>query len=381
MDASDLRRHHLNAVLVRLLRKGPQSRAELTEELGLRRATVSQLVADLLERNLVEERPTPRSGAAGRPSTDIVATGRHVGALGLEVSRSRVAACLTNMTGELRVIESTLVDNRTTPPDEVMDRLASVLAQVLSDPRAAGITPIGATLGVPGVVEPHSGLVRVAPDLGWVDTDLVEMASRLGLPTELRLRVENEANMAAVAEQFFGVGRGLASFVYLSGGASLGASIVVEQRWVRGAHGLTGALAHVVVDPSGRVCSCGARGCLETIVGADAGTDPETMAEALATVLRPLIGVVDPHAFILGGHFAELGEPFAEMLHTRLTTGFSGTLWTSGAVLLGRLGGDAAVIGAAAVGTNPVILDPTIVPRRGSTAPTTSIASIAAVGR
>jgi predicted NBD/HSP70 family sugar kinase len=368
MDASDLRRHHLNEVLVRLLREGPRSRATLTNELGFRRATISELVADLVDRGLIEERVAPRTGGAGRPATELVASGTHIGALGLEITSERVTACLTDLTGRRRLIRSEKADNRGYAPAIVTDRLASVLAQLLSDPRVEGITPIGATLAIPGVVKPQSTEIRNSLELEWEEVDLGEFAALLSLPDDIKLRVENADTMAAIGEQFFGAGRGIANFVHIAGGKSIGASLVVENRWVRGTHGLAGSLAHTVVNPSGERCACGNRGCLQTVVSDRAHADLATTADALALALSPVIGVVDPAAIILGGTFNRFGEQLAERLSDRLTRDFNGSLWTSGAVVLGQLGFDATIIGASAVGTNPVIVDPTIIPRRSESA-------------
>jgi predicted NBD/HSP70 family sugar kinase len=279
-----------------------------------------------------------------------------------------VTACITDLTGQRRLIKSEIAENRGCAPEIVMHRLASVLMQLLTDPRVEVITPIGATLAIPVVVRPHSTEVRLALNLGWTDADLGEFAALLSLPGDIKLRVENAATMAAIGEQFFGAGRGVANFIYIAGGPSIGASIVVENRWVRGTHGLAGSLAHVVVNTDGESCFCGNRGCLQTVIGDEAEADLATTTEALALALAPIIGTVDPAAIILGGSFNRFGEQLAEQLGDRLALGFNGSLWSSGVVAIGQLGFDATIIGAAAVGTNPVIVDPTIVPRRSESA-------------
>ncbi|WP_410050109.1 ROK family protein, partial [Actinomadura sp. CNU-125] len=81
---------------------------------------------------------------------------------------------------------------------------------------------------------------------------------------------DNEANLAALGELWFGGGTRLGDFVHVSGEIGIGAGIVVDGRVFRGAHGFAGELGHLVADPSGPSCPCGGRGCLEQIAGQDA---------------------------------------------------------------------------------------------------------------
>jgi hypothetical protein len=147
MGVSDVRRHHLSVVLGHLVRAGPRSRADLAQDTGLTKATVSLLVADLLDRELVEELDTPRHGRVGRPATDVAAAGRGVGGLGLEIDVDRVAASVVDLTGEVRAHRAHEGDNRTITSGRVIDRLRKVAGEVnlrvlrQGDPRRARRLP------------------------------------------------------------------------------------------------------------------------------------------------------------------------------------------------------------------------------------------------
>ena len=103
-----------------------------------------------------------------------------------------------------------------------------------------------------------------APNLGWHGIPVAdELETRLGLP----VLVENESNLAALAEHWTGAAVGIDDFVCVFGEVGVGGGVVLDGRLFRGAHGFGGEFGHVSVDPEGRRCACGSRGCVETLVG------------------------------------------------------------------------------------------------------------------
>jgi predicted NBD/HSP70 family sugar kinase len=117
-----------------------------------------------------------------------------------------------------------------------------------------------------------------------------------------------------------------------------------------------------VIDPTGKPCACGARGCLETLVGADAGAAPDQLADALAAALRTVVHLFDPEAIVLGGTLAALGETFAQRVGDTLAAVTLGAHWHTCTVRRSLLGADAALVGAATAALDTVLSDPTIVP-------------------
>ncbi len=367
MDLSDVRRHHLALVLRSLIDGGPRSRAVLAQEIGLTKGTVSSLVADLLERDLVEELATARDGRVGRPSTDVSATGRGIGGLGLAIDVDVVAATVMDLTGEIRAHRQHRADNAASGSGPVIERLRTVTIDALADAEAQGMRCIGGTLAVPGLVDPATGTLFVAPNLHWFDADLAAAVDRIGLPDQFAVTFDNEANLGALAELRHGAGRGLSSFVYVSGGRGIGAGIVLDGRLVRGGHGFAGELGHLAVDPDGRPCTCGATGCLETIAGLRSNADDDTVARALAIALRSVVHLIDPEAVVLGGTFADRGKDFADTVRAQLNTAVLGARWSPYEVLPSQLATDAALVGAAAVALDTVLADPTVVPAQPTT--------------
>jgi predicted NBD/HSP70 family sugar kinase len=360
MRLTDVRRHHLSVVLERLVRSGPRSRARLAQETGLTKATVSALVADLLARGLVDEHEAT-SGRIGRPAVDVGASGARVGALGLQIEGDHVAACILDLSGEVRFEHRRNGDNHDAQPRVVLGRLRRVAQRALAEADEVGLRCIGGSLAVPGLVDPASRALFVAPNLHWLDVDLTDPGAILELPPSIALGVDNEANLGALAELRYGAGREITSFVYVSGGVGVGAGIVIDGQVIRGAHGFAGELGHVTVDPEGIRCACGEQGCLETIVGAGRNATLEHQAEALATALRSVVHLLDPAAIVLGGTLSASGDELAVAVAERLHARTLGAAWRPCDVRPSALGADAALIGAATTALDAVIADPTTV--------------------
>lgn len=358
MDLGAVRRHHLSLLLETLLGDGPGSRAELARRIGITKATSSALVADLLTRGLVTEELAASDGRVGRPGAEVRAASWSVGALGLQVEVDRVTALVVDIAGEIRVRRRVDADNRRSRPSVVLDRLVEVAQLALDEAEGAGIRCAGAGLAVPGLVDPGTRELLLAPNLHWLDVDLTVLDSALGF----EVAVDNEANLGALAELHHGSTQGVGSFVHVSGGVGVGGGVVLGGQLLRGVHGFAGELGHVVVDPSGPPCACGSNGCLETFVGSDAQADatPGDVARALAVALRSVVHLVDPEVVVLGGALAEPPE-VAELVAELLAAQTLGGRWRQVEVRRSTLGPDAAAVGAAATVLEAIVADPTIV--------------------
>jgi predicted NBD/HSP70 family sugar kinase len=234
-------------------------------------------------------------------------------------------------------------------PGETLARLVEVLRLVRRAAARRGARIVGAALALPGPVDRPLGPLRFAPNLGWTDLDVAGI--RTGLTRTPRVRLDNEASLAARAE--LQARRGAAApaggFLYVSGGIGIGAGIVEPLGLYRGLHGWAGELGHVAVYPGGKLCPCGATGCLEQYAGrwaiaAAAGLPPRTSAarmaelaaegrppvvaalrqagEALGVALAGAVNLVDIPTVVLGADLAILAPfvapPIARQLRQRV---------------------------------------------------------------
>jgi predicted NBD/HSP70 family sugar kinase len=380
-----VREYNLGLVLRQVADHGPRSRATLALETGLNKSTVSSLVGDLIEAGLLREVPfEERPGRVGRPPQSVELDPGGPFVLGLEINVDYLAVWATDLAGAVRHRSFVANDNRSASPEEVIGALARLAETALEQPFAASRHPMLATVAVPGLVDP-AGALAVAPNLGWVDVPVAGLLKEALEDPPYALRVENEANLGAVAELVDGAGRGLRDFVYVSGEIGIGAGVVLRGELFRGASGFAGEFGHLTIDPYGPPCGCGGRGCLERLAGQDAllrlagwdsrmrceGSRPEwpgTMLaqsardghartlEALSQVghtlgiaIASLANLLDPEAVLLGGYLAPLAEwlkvPIEGELETRALAGRRMRC----RVLPARLGGEAAVRGAVAL--------------------------------
>ncbi|WP_407320665.1 ROK family protein [Isoptericola halotolerans] len=241
----------------------PPSRADVAAATGLTRATVSTLVDHLVAARLVAELAPVSAQRAGRPAVPLVPARRTVVGLGLEVNVDYLGVRALDLSGETVADAVEHGSFHDSDPTTVLTRLGALAADVATRLQADGMRVAGARLALPGLVDARTGELEVAPNLGWSSVDPVGLLGLGGLP----VHVANEAKLAALAELSGDVPP---SFLYVSGDVGIGAAIVVDRALFLAERGWNGEVGHVVVDPAGPRCSCGAHGCLEQYAGKEA---------------------------------------------------------------------------------------------------------------
>ncbi|WP_424569697.1 ROK family protein [Streptomyces sp. CH-036] len=394
-DKDTVRRHNLSLVL-RAVRdegeRGDATRAGVAARVGLTRAAVSSLVEQLMDSGFLTESGKTFSGQAGRPGTALKVARTGPAGLGVEINIDYVSVCVVDLAGTGRVRQTEHLDNRGAPAEEALARAARLAARTLESAYEQELRPVGAALALPGLVS--GGSVRQAPNLGWNEVPAQELfadalaALRPGRPA-LPVASENEANLAALAELWFGALGDVRSFLYLTGEIGVGGALVLNGELLRGAHGFAGEIGHVVVDPAGPECRCGSRGCLEQYAGQAAllraagiegiggasgvlelerragARDPRAVAaigeagRMLGRVLSGAVNLVDPDAVVLGGIYRGLMPWLAPPADEELTGRVVSGLWShgSGRLRASSVAGDAAR-GAAALVVQDVLDDP-----------------------
>jgi glucokinase len=152
---------------------------------------------------------------------------------------------------------------------EVIDRIANCIQQAVSESGvdAESIQAVG--IGAPGPLDPATGVVIFAPNLGWRDVPLkAELEARVGFPTF----VDNDVNVGTLGEHVFGAGRGVQNVVGIFVGTGIGGGIILQGELFHGASKTAGEIGHIIVKAGGPRCGCGTRGCLEAIASRTAMT-------------------------------------------------------------------------------------------------------------
>jgi predicted NBD/HSP70 family sugar kinase len=388
-NRDSVRRRNLATLLVHVHRAGQISRAALTMAMGLNRSTVGALVADLASRGLVEEGEAVGTGTPGRPSPLVRprADGPLVLAADIEVASISFAAAGLGGTLEHKVVVDRDPDRRT--PEATVEDLAVLIEEALG--RVAGerkVLSLG--VSVAGVVRRDDGFVHIAPNLLWHDVPLAAMLTeRIG--DDLPVLMGNDADLGAMAEHVRGAGVGVDNLVYIASEVGVGGGIIVDGNPLGGAAGYAGEIGHIVVNPDGAECRCGAQGCLEAETGewallrllgrsasnermavegvlreAAAGSAP--VLEALQHVgtwlgigLSGLVNTLNPNRLVLGGMFAKAYPYIADAVSRELDVHAQAPSRSTVTVVPATLGDDSSLLGAVELAFGPLLADPTAV--------------------
>jgi glucokinase-like ROK family protein len=262
VDQESVRRINKSIVLNTIRLRAPVSRAEVANLTGLNRSTVSNIVNSLIEEGLVWENELQDS-KGGRPAISLSLRPDGGAVIGVEIGVDFISVLLTDF------VAKTLWQERVTiAPEksqiEIINQAEQLIDQAMAIANERRLTTLGIGVGLPGLVDVPQGVLIFAPNLKWRDVPLRLMWNqRFHLP----IYVENEANLAALGEYYFGVAFGVENIVYLSSGIGLGGGIIIDGKLFRGGRGFAGEIGHIQRTTQGERCGCGRIGCWETQVG------------------------------------------------------------------------------------------------------------------
>jgi predicted NBD/HSP70 family sugar kinase len=258
-DSSLLKALNKSTLLRLIRREGPISRADLAKRTQLTRATVSALVEELIAGQLVSETGIGAS-SGGRKPVLLEIRGDAGYVLGIDLRPTELLALAADLSGGIvRELRRPL---RAAPdPERVFAQLVEAVRELSSALPNSPLGVVGAGVGIAGLVEYPSGRILFVPSHDWRGLDWQpELQRLLGVP----VAVENEANLAALAEHDFGAAKDTSELLYVSIGTGIGAGYILGGELYRGAAGYAGEIGHTTIELNGRNCTCGNRGCWET---------------------------------------------------------------------------------------------------------------------
>src|SRR4051794_1329790 len=373
-----LRERNRRRVLSALRVAGITSRAELARRTGLSRTTVSSLIADLVRDGLVAERvahTAPPGAQGGRPPVLVSLDRRAGAAVGVDFGKSHVTVAVADL-GHTVLAET----RRALPSDhraeEGLDAAGELVEAALEQAGVDRSCVLGVGRALPAPVPADRGTVGSPSILpGWVGIAAARaMSDRLNLP----VRVDNDANLGALAEHVWGAGEGVDDMIYLKLATGIGAGLVLNGRLYVGVGGTAGEIGHTIIDEHGPVCRCANRGCLETLasgaatvellrptLGADLNLGRlveltltghpaccRVVSDAgrhIGLAVANLVNLLNPRRVVVGGEVAACGDILLEPLRRECARHAISSASADVEIVAGALGERAEVLGALAL--------------------------------
>ena len=372
------------------------SRADIARRLDLSRSTVSDIVSALLDSGLVRESGTGESRGGRRP---IVLTfhDEAFALVGVDLATTAVSVVVTDLRGRVRarrdVAHPVAVD-----PEGTRALLPPTIEATLRDAGIGRDRLLGIGIAVPSPVDPrHPERLHPIALPAWRGRHGLEaLMERFRVP----VLIDNDANLGALAERWWGAARGIDDFTFIMLATGVGSGHMMGGRIYRGGAGVAGEIGHLTIDPHGPPCNCGNRGCLGTFVGADAlvararelaprhpGTrlrgaaltsraiedaalagDPLAVqvmheaAEHLGIAVAGVLNLLNPRAVIIGGGLARLEEQLLQPMRETVMRRTFVSAVASASIRSSTLGPLGVALGAATLVLDAALNDPTLFP-------------------
>jgi len=310
--------------------------------------------------------------------------------IGIDLGGTTAKFAILSSEGEIQTKWSTLTDNS----EEGSLIVPSIIDSILHHLELYQMSPEdfqGIGMGSPGVIDREKGTVTGAYNLNWKTVQPVKQMIEAG--TGIPFFLDNDANVAALGEQWLGAGHKEPNVVFITLGTGVGGGIVAEGQLLHGAAGAAGEIGHITVDPEGYLCTCGKRGCRETIASAtgivrvardmseafagdsalkfqiddgqgidakdvfDAAKENDPSALLVVDKVTYYLGLacgnignmLNPSAIILGGGVSKAGDFLLEKVIAHYQRFIFTAVRNSTSIRLAQLGNDAGVIGAASL--------------------------------
>jgi predicted NBD/HSP70 family sugar kinase len=397
-DQASVRRRNVSLVLGYLCEHGPASRAGVAAGTGLTKATVSNLMPDLLARGLVQESGKDQRTGAGRRGEQLRLAQGGIATIGVELNVGWIHVIGADLSGN--VVYDAVVDHDNVHfgAESTIDVLGEATALALMTCRRDGLRVAGVTLAIPGSVDPASGVVRWSPYIDWHHVDL-----RAGLHARVEEMppicwLDSTRNLALMAECWSGAARTAHDVVYLNGAVGVGAGVLVGRSVLRGTGGMGGEIGHIPLNPSGPRCGCGRHGCWETLVGMPAlvrqaglgapwsemvgrsrlspvldeiARRAEAEDKAVTAALEELgswlgigaavvVNILNPELVVLGGYFGILARYLLPRALREMRRHVADPRQTRCRVVAGQVGLRAAAVGGAEIVRRAILADPSL---------------------
>lgn len=320
--------------------EGEISRVAIANLTGLSQATLSGITNQLINEELVYEKSTGDSTGGRRPI--ILALNPRGGfVIGIKLMEGHAVGALTDLNAT--VLQRDTVDLADKHVETSVVMLVELVNRLIANSGVPHKKLMGVGIGLAGVVDFTRGIVRQNPFFGWKNTPLRDLLqSRINVP----VYIDNDVNTLTLSEKWLNPAQPEEDFILITIGRGVGMGIVIDGHIYRGKGGGAGEFGHIVVDPNGPQCTCGKRGCLESMVSDGALVAEASRAVApdvadlddlikrssggnakarelltragtlLGQQIANLVNLFDPKLIIISGEGIRMGEAFFSAVRT-----------------------------------------------------------------
>lgn len=263
---SSIKKINTRNILNIIRKKGPISRSEIAEFLDLTPATISNITSELIDKKLIVEAECGDSSGGRKPIMLRIRTD-YYRVIGIYIGSMKIKIIAADLMANMKYKKEFDYDSDEVTLEKIHEILDAEIREIVKKYQAKGKKVVGIGIGIHGLVDPTRGVSIFAPNLHWKNVNIKEdFEKELGIP----VFVDNNTRTMGLGESWFGTGKNVSSFFCLNVEYGVGGSLFIDDKVFSGASFGAGEIGHTTVDINGDVCSCGNRGCLETVASVKA---------------------------------------------------------------------------------------------------------------
>ncbi len=263
MDLNSIKKANRSVLLNILKENGPMSRKDISEISGLSAGAITIISNEMLNEGIIKEvGHADSSGKAGRKKILIDIEMEHKYVIGINIEKEKITLAISNL--DLNIIGDKELDTDSEKqPEESLLEIVEHIKDLLWKMDISKSNVLGIGVGIVGKVDPVDGVSHEAYDIWKKSVNIKEILEK---SLKIPVVVDNNVRSLALAEIYCSEIKDLSDFIFIKHGPGLGAAIVINKKLLYGYQNMAGEIGHIIIDSDGPECSCGQRGCLETLI-------------------------------------------------------------------------------------------------------------------
>jgi len=263
---SVIKRINMSQILDVIRKKGPISRSEIAEITNLTPATITNITSELINAKLIVEGEAGES-SGGRKPIMLRIRCDYYRVIGVYIGSRKLKIMASDLMANSKYSKQIAYEKEQVTYQEILQILDDEIKIIKSKYQNKGKKIVGIGVGINGVVDTQEGTLIFAPNLGWRNVNIKQdFEQKFNIP----VFVDNNTRTMALGESWFGTGKNIKNFFCINIDYGVGGSLFIDEKVYRGTSFGAGEIGHTTVDVNGEICSCGNRGCLETVASVKA---------------------------------------------------------------------------------------------------------------